>query len=197
MKSTFRSKEGRRLLDQVPNEHNARTACSTGTCNGNVFRSSKFHPRIASRSDGCHDMTSKANPGRSENGGLGPLRAAALIGVLAGAVGSVGLTLHAGRHNNSRLLMVLFALWVLSPFMALVMATVVSKRWSVHTRATLYSVMLVLTLGSLAVYGDVALGPPRAKTAFVFVIVPPASWLLMGIIVPIPALISDRRSRRR
>jgi len=104
--------------------------------------------------------------------------------------------LRAGRHNSSRILLVLFALWVLSPFVVLVLANMVSKRWSVLTRATLYSVMLVLTLGSLAIYGDVALGPPRAQTAFVFVVVPPASWLLIAIVLPTAALLSGRRSRR-
>jgi hypothetical protein len=127
---------------------------------------------------------------------LGLLRATALAAVLVGAVGSVGLTLHAGRRNPSRLLMVLFTLWVLSPFVALVLASVAAKRWSFPTRATLYVVMLVVTLGSLAIYGDVALGPPRAKTAFFFLVVPPASWLLIAIAVPIAALISGRRSRR-
>src|SRR5579863_8224623 len=124
-------------------------------------------------------MTSPVSRGRPEGGFLRLLRGAALIAVLAGAVGSVVLTLHAGRHNDSRILMVLFAAWVLSPFLALVLADVVSKGWSVLTRTTLYSVMLVVTLGSLGIYGDVALGPPRAKTAFVFVVVPPASWLLI------------------
>jgi hypothetical protein len=42
---------------------------------------------------------------------------------------------HAGRRNDSRVLLVLFALWVLSPFMVVVLANVVSKRWSVQTRA--------------------------------------------------------------
>ena len=102
-------------------------------------------------------MTSKVSLGRPKSGFLGLLRAAALIAALAGAVGSVGLMLHAGRRNDSRILLVLFALWVLSPFMALVLANVVSKHWLVLTRATLYSVMLVLTLGSLAIYGDVVL----------------------------------------
>ena len=61
--------------------------------------------------------------------------------------------------------MALFAVWVLSPFIALVLANMISKRWSVLIRATLYTVMLILTVGSLAIYGDVALGPPRAKIA--------------------------------
>jgi len=144
---------------------------------------------------GRDEMTSKVSRGRTEGGSLGLLHAAGLIAVLVGAVGSVGLMLHAGRNNPSRLLLVLFALWVLSPFIALVLANMVSKRWSVLTRATLYTVMLVLTVGSLAIYGDVALGPPRAKAAFVFVVVPPASWLLIAIVLPIAALISGRPSR--
>ena len=105
------------------------------------------------------------------------LRTAALIAVVVGAVGSVGLTLHAGRHNNSRLLLILFALWVLSPFAALVVANVISKRRAVQ------SVTLLITLGTLAIYGYVALGPPRAKTAPVFVVVPPVSWLLTAVVV--------------
>ncbi|HUE24409.1 MAG TPA: hypothetical protein VMQ86_22190 [Bryobacteraceae bacterium] len=92
--------------------------------------------------------------------------------------------------------MVLFAVWVLSPFMALVAAGAVSKRWPVLTRAALYTLTLVLTLGSWAIYGYVALGPPRAKTAAVFVVVPPASWLLIAIVVPVAALLSGSLSHR-
>jgi hypothetical protein len=146
--------------------------------------------------NGRGEMTPKVSRGRTEGGFLGLLHAAALIAVLAGAVGSVCLMLRAGHRNPSRLLLVLFALWVLSPFIALVLANMVSKRWSVLARATLYTVMLVITVGSLAIYGDVALGPPRTKAAFVFVVVPSASWLLIAIVVPIAALISGRPSRR-
>jgi len=142
-------------------------------------------------------MASKESQEKPEAGFLCVLRAAALIALLVGAVGSVGLMLHAGRRKDSpRLLLALFAIWVLSPFVALALANIVSKGWSVITRATLYSVMVVLTLGSLAIYGDVALGSPRAKTAFVFVVVPPASWLLIATVVSIAALISRRLSHR-
>jgi hypothetical protein len=79
-----------------------------------------------------------------------------------------------------------------------VLANVVfAKRWSVLTRAALYTVMLVLTLGSLALYGDVAFGPPRAKTALVFIVVPPASWLLIAIVVPIAAYLAGRHVKER
>ena len=127
---------------------------------------------------------------------VGPLRTVAMIAVLAGASGSVGLMLRVGHRNNSRILLALFGIWVLSPFIALVWANVVSKRWSVLTRAALYSLMLVLTLGSLAAYGDVALGPPRAKPAFIFLVVPLASWLLIAIVIPVAAFLSGRLSRK-
>ena len=110
--------------------------------------------------------------GTSKLRSLSVLRATALIALLAGAAGSVAFMLRAGHRNPSRLLLVLFAMWVLSPFVALLFAIFVSKHWSAFTRATLYGVMLVLTVSSLAIYGDVAFGPPRTKTAFAFVVFP-------------------------
>lgn len=120
----------------------------------------------------------------------------ALIAVVAGAVGSVSLMLRADQRTP-RFLLVLFLIWVLSPFVALAWANVVSKRWTVLTRAALYCVTLVITLGSLAFYGELVLPPPGSPRAFVFVAVPPVSWLLMTIVVSMAALISRRLSHRR
>jgi hypothetical protein len=44
----------------------------------------------------------------------------------------------------------------------------------------------------VTIYGDVAFGPPRTKTAFAFVVVPPVSRLQIAITIPIAALISRR-----
>src|SRR5713226_10313812 len=118
------------------------------------------------RTNGPNEKASQASRRRPAGRFLGPLRAVALIAVVAGALGSVGLMLWVGHRNPSRVLLVLFAIWDLSPFIALVLADVVSKRWSVITRATLYGVMLILTLGSLAIYGDVV-WRPRPQPAFV------------------------------
>jgi len=146
--------------------------------------------------NGPSKITSRASRGRPDGGFLGLLRAVALIAVVAGAVGSVGLILRAGR-STPPLPLFLFVIWVLSPFVALAWASMVSKRWSVLTRATLYCVTLVVTLGSLAIYGElVVIRPPGSPNAFLFVIVPPASWVFMTIVVPMAALISGRLSRR-
>ena len=139
-------------------------------------------------------MTSPVAQVKPEKQSLRLFRAVALIAALAGAVGSVAFTLRAGHRNPSRVLIGLFMIWVLSPFVGLALANLFSKSWSVLTRATLYSVTLLLSLISLAFYGEVALGPPRAKTAFLFLVVPPGSWLLMAAAVSAAALISRARS---
>src|SRR5262245_16570450 len=106
---------------------------------------------------------------------LSVLRATALIALMVGAMGSLALMFYSGRNAPS-VLLVLFTIWVLSPFVALAWANVSAKPWSVLTRTTLYSVTLVLTLGSLAIYGADAIRPRAAQAAFVYVVVPPASW---------------------
>jgi len=137
---------------------------------------------------------SKKGRWRNENH-LHLLHAVSLTAVVAGAVGSVGLMIWVGHRNPSRLLLALFVIWDLSPFVGLVLIDMASKRWPVITRTTLYGVMLILPLGSLALYGDVVLRP-RPQPAFMFLVVPLGSWLLMTIVIPIAALISRRRSRR-
>ena len=127
-----------------------------------------------------------------ERGFLRRLRVAALIAVLVGAGGSVGLMLRTGQGRDVRLL-VLFTIWVLAPFAALAVAHAVSTRWSVPTRATLYGLMIALTLCSLAIYVGDALGPPTTE---VYVGVPLASWMLIALVLPLAAFISGRRSRR-
>jgi len=62
-------------------------------------------------------------------------------------------------------------------------------------RTALYTITLALTLGSLAIYGNVAFGPPRPKPAFAFLMVPLASWLAIAFVVPTAAMLSRRRTR--
>ena len=125
------------------------------------------------------------------NPALGILRITALIVVISGALGSVGFTLHTGRNNPSVLLILLFVVWVLSPFVALLVAYVISNRWPVITRVAFYSLMIVLTIGSLVSYAGL-FSPSGTKPAFVFLVVPLISWLLIAIFIPIARLLSRR-----
>jgi len=145
--------------------------------------------------DNSNQQTSDTAPRRPDGVLLSFLRAAALTALPAGALGAVGLTLRAGR-TAPRLLLVLFILWVLSPFVALTWAGLTSKRWSVLTRAVVYCLTLVIALGSLAVYGGVVPPPAGSPRAFVYVVIPLASWLLIAVIVLMAALIPGRLPRR-
>jgi hypothetical protein len=121
------------------------------------------------------------------------LHAIALIIVLGGAAGSLGLMFNAGRNQRSILLIILFTGWVLSPFIGLLVANVISKRWSMSTRATLYFLILFITLGSLVCYSG-AFSPPGTKPAFKFLIVPLISWLLIMVVIPIVQKISRKKN---
>lgn len=125
---------------------------------------------------------------------LARLHQAALIALVLGTVGTVGLFLRAGQRTP-RLLLVLMGIWVLAPFAALAGASRISTRWSTLTRGTLHAVTLAVALGSLAIYIDDALAHRTAHAAFVWVMVPPMSSLLAVIAVAAAALASGRRAR--
>ena len=142
-------------------------------------------------------MKSGMSGPRTDSGFLANLRTSAITAVLAGAGGSIVLMLYAGRHQNSRVLLLLFTAWVIAPFIAAVMADAASKRWSVLARATLNVVILTLTLGSLAIYWFVAFEHIKAKIGFIFLVVPLTSLLLIAVVVLIAWWISIRPSTSR
>lgn len=117
------------------------------------------------------------NPGRP----LGVFHALALLAVMMGAAVSIGLMLFAGSRQRSLVLIGLFIGWVLSPFAALAWAGLVSKGWPPFARATLYGLMLLVTLVSLGMYDGVLPMPPGSRPAAVFLMVPLGSWVLIVI----------------
>jgi hypothetical protein len=128
----------------------------------------------------------KARPKKVDSKPIRLFHKIAVLTVLAGGGGSLGFMLYTGRHNDSVVLKLLFAGWVLSPFIALLLVNAVAQRWSLIKRLTHYSLMLLITVGSLVIYSGVW-SPPAAKPAFVFLVVPLISWMLMGIAILIAA----------
>jgi hypothetical protein len=104
------------------------------------------------------------------------------------------LMLRAGRAAP-HFLLVLFAGWILAPFLVLLWASVAADRWSSLTRAALHGLTLAITVVSLALYAFAAFRPPPSRPAAVFVAVPPASLMIMAVVVGMAALIS-RKARR-
>lgn len=122
------------------------------------------------------------------------LRKAGLLAIVIGGVGSVALTLYTGRRNPSALLMAAFAIWVLLPFVALAVADAMSANWSALTRTVLHTLMIVVAIDNPGTYGYIAFGPPRPQPAFWFLVVPPASLLLIAILLRTVAGIARSRS---
>jgi hypothetical protein len=100
----------------------------------------------------------------------------ARFAALIGAPVAIALTIYAGRHNPSLLLIALFAVWTFAPFVAALWA--LAKR----PRAAIAVATLVVSLASLAIYADAAFGHPRAKLGFIFLVVPFASLVIVAAV---------------
>jgi hypothetical protein len=127
-------------------------------------------------------------PGGAAEGGC-PLGSAGRGVAVAGAFASVALTLWVGRGGSSLVLMGLFVGWVLGPFAGLLLADRMAVRWAPVTKTTLYIVMLVVAVGSVAAYAAVAVRQP-AQPAFLFLVVPLCSWVLIVGAIGIAAFVS-------
>ena len=142
-----------------------------------------------------NEVTSKTSQGKPAGRFPGILRVVSLIALVVGAAGSLVFMFRAGQHTP-RLLLFLFTIWVLSPFAALLWANMVSKRWSVLTRGTLYCATIIVALGSLVAYGEwVDLRPAGAANAFLFVVVPPVLLIFIATVLLLAAFTARRLSR--
>jgi hypothetical protein len=120
---------------------------------------------------------------------------ASRLALIVGAVGSVGLMLYAGRTNTHVLITLGFVVWILAPFALLALAERRSGSWAPATRVTLRALTVLVTVGSLAIYGYRAAFPPHSTGAFLFVIVPPVSVVLVLVALAIASLM-PRPSRK-
>ena len=110
------------------------------------------------------------------------LHSVARVAAIVGAVGSVALTLYAGRSNNQPFVMVLMSGWVFAPFFGFALADRLSGRWSRSTRTALDVLIVLLAVAALAIYARDALQPPPRR-AGPYVLVPIVSWLLLLVVV--------------
>jgi hypothetical protein len=113
----------------------------------------------------------------------------------AGAAISLALMWRAGRNNTSRLLIVVFAAWVLAPFVTLSLANVYSRRWRAGVQVPLQVASVIVTVGAVAAYSRVLPMLPSTKPAAVFLITPLASWAVIVASVAI-GTVTSRPPRR-
>jgi hypothetical protein len=115
---------------------------------------------------------------------------ALLVGI-GGAIISLYFMFNAGRDQPSVFLIILFTLWVLSPFIGLFVLNNISKRWIVSVRETLYWLAIITTILSVAGYSG-RFNTPDTKTAFVFLVIPFVSWIIIAISFFIARRVSKR-----
>lgn len=148
------------------------------------------------KNDSAAQIATGASQEKPEDKLFRMLRTVAVIALVAGTIGSLAIMFREGQ-DTPRFLLILFAIWVFAPFAALFWANMLSKRWSVATRASLYCVTLIMALSSLAIYGEwVDIGPAGSANAFLLVIIPLISLIFIAIVVATAAVISGRLSRR-
>ena len=121
------------------------------------------------------------------------MRTIAMTTLSVGTVGSLYFMLNAGSNQKSILLLVLFTAWVLSPFVGLFIANNIFTRWTVTARQLIFWLILFLTIVSLFAYSGTLI-PPETKPAFIFLVIPLASWFLIITIFLIARQISKRVS---
>ena len=117
------------------------------------------------------------------------------VTVVVGAAGSLALLLYAGRSNTHLLITLGFIVWVLAPFALLALAERRSGSWSPGAQTTLRAMTLIIAAASLGIYAYRAAVPPRSTGAFLFVIVPPVSVVLVLVALVVASLMS-RPSRK-
>lgn len=117
------------------------------------------------------------------------------LGIL-GAIFSLVMVIYGGRNNKSILLISLFIVWVVSPFIALLLSNRASEGWPVLFRTVLYSLIVIVTMGSFVAYGGL-LHPQGTKPAFVFLVTPLLWWVLIGIYFLIFFINSNKRSEEK
>ena len=130
---------------------------------------------------------------RSADRSLVPLRSVARAALLLGAAGAMILMLRAGGRSRPLLLVPLFAAWDISPFVLLWIADRFAESWTRATRTALYSLMVIVAVGSVAYYIADAIWPRPAQPAFPYVIAPPVSWLLIAAVLGVTAMFSRKR----
>jgi len=121
------------------------------------------------------------------------LTRSAQMSLILGAAGSLALTIYAGRHQHSVALLAMFVVWVLLPFVGLFASNRASPAAPASGRISLQIATVIICASSLLAYGTVALGPPHHNTAFIFIVFPAVSWLVIGV----DLLIARKMSRAR
>lgn len=112
--------------------------------------------------------------------------------LIVGASCSVIAMFIIGSRQRSVLLMTMFLVFVLAPFIALGLLNARARAWSDKARAIVQNATILISLASALKYVSVVVWPVKAQPASTFLMVPIASWALFGVV----AILATRASRK-
>ncbi len=99
-----------------------------------------------------------------------------------GAIGSLVLVLYHGRQNSSIVLISLFAVCVVSPYVGFWLADKRAVFWSNDLQIALYCLIIMYSTTSLFFYNPIS-HFPGTKPAFFFLLTPLIGWLLILLLL--------------
>ena len=114
--------------------------------------------------------------GTTPTGPKPPLQLLAAIGLVLGAVASLGYMFRTGSRNQSIVLMLMFAGWVALPYAAGAFAHRRARTWPPAAQNLLHALLLFLAAVPPVIYAH----PPARQPASVFLLVPVASGVLLA-----------------
>jgi hypothetical protein len=129
-------------------------------------------------------MTNDKNKKLKKLSRLNLLRKINYVVIPIGALVSLYFTFKAGGNNKSFLLLSMFMGWVAFPFLGLFFFNFLCKSFLPPVRLTLIILTYFITIGSLICYSGLV---KSRHVAFLFLVVPFVSWVLLLVIIPLAA----------
>ena len=114
-----------------------------------------------------------------------------MLVLVASAVGALMSMFTVGHRQRSVVLMAMFTVWVLSPFVALWLINGKARRWDPPAGSGLEYATVLISLAALGRYVWVLIRPVEHQPASTFMIVPFASWVAIAV----AAGVARRQSR--
>ena len=108
------------------------------------------------------------------------MRGAARNLVMLCGLGSLACTFYAGHLNRSLLLVSMFAVWVVSPFVGFLSVLRIAGRGSTQTATFLQAIAMILSAAALILYAAFALYSQQHNAAAPFLLLPAFSCAVVA-----------------
>jgi hypothetical protein len=120
-----------------------------------------------------------------------PVAPVVTLVLVTSIVGAMVSMFAVGHRQPSVILMAMFFVWVLSPYVALWLANVRAADWNPPPRRQLQYATVLISLAALGRYLWVLVWPVVHQPASTFMIVPFISWLVVAMVITL----TERQAR--